>query len=54
MVFIVRDISEDELRGTLALMTAGLHNLAFTGIEPPPSQGTPGLIPDYPGYASAG
>lgn len=32
LVFITRDISADDLRGTLALMTAGLHNFGLEGL----------------------
>lgn len=48
MVFIVRNLSEDDLRGTLALMTLGAGNFRLDGWQ---GDGlAPGLIPDGPGY----
>lgn len=50
MVFIVRDMDEADLRGTLALMTLGLEHFALSGGVDAESGGHPGLIPDRPGY----
>lgn len=54
MVFIVRDMDEADLRGTLALMTLGLEHFAFSGGADAEFGGLPGLIPDRPGYPTPG
>lgn len=54
MVFIVRDMSEADLRGTLALMTLGLDEFAWHGADDLGLGGQPGLIPDRPEFASSG
>lgn len=54
MVFIVRDMDEADLRGTLALMTMGLEHFALIGGAGAEFGGLPGLIPDRPGYPSPG
>ncbi|MBM3594226.1 MAG: GTP-binding protein [Alphaproteobacteria bacterium] len=46
MVFIVRNMSESDLRGTLALMTLGAGNVRLDGWQG--DDGPPGLIPDGP------
>ncbi|MGC4252319.1 MAG: GTP-binding protein [Sphingobium sp.] len=46
MVFIVRDMDEADLRGTLMLMTLGLENFALQGAEGIDMSVAPGLIPD--------
>ena len=48
MVFIVRDMDEADLRGTLMLMTLGLENVAWQGADGLDLGGVPGLIPDRP------
>ena len=52
MVFIVRDMDEADLRGTLTLMTLGLENFAWQGADGLGLGGAPGLIPDHPGQPS--
>lgn len=60
MVFIVRDMDEADLRGTLMLMTLGLENFALQGADGLDLPGAPGLIPDRDeaffagGYQSSG
>jgi G3E family GTPase len=49
MVFIVRDMEEADLRGTLKLMTLGLENFALQGADGPGFEEPQGLIPDKPG-----
>lgn len=46
MVFIVRDMDEADLRGTLALMTIGLENVFLQGAGGIDLEPAPGLIPD--------
>lgn len=48
MVFIVRDMDEADLRGTLSLMTLGLEQFAWQGAEGLDLGGQPGLIPSQP------
>jgi G3E family GTPase len=54
MVFIVRDMDEADLRGTLALMTLGLEHFVLSGGGDAEFGGLPGLIPDRPGYPLLG
>jgi len=46
MVFIVRDMDADDLRGMLMLMTIGLENFALQGADDIDLSAAPGLIPD--------
>jgi G3E family GTPase len=46
MIFIVRDMDEADLRGTLMLMTLGLENFALQGADGIDLSAAPGLIPD--------
>jgi len=48
MVFIVRDMDEADLRGTLTLMTLGLENVFLQGANNLDLGGVQGLIPDRP------
>ena len=48
MVFIVRNMSESDLRGTLALMALGAGSFRLDGWQG--DGGPPGLIPDGPSY----
>jgi G3E family GTPase len=48
MVFIVRNMSESDLRGTLALMSLGAGSFRLDGWQG--DGGPPGLIPDGPSY----
>jgi G3E family GTPase len=54
MVFIVRDMDEADLRGTLALMTLGFEHFTLSGGADAEFGGLPGLIPDSPGYPLLG
>ncbi|MCI4591088.1 GTP-binding protein [Sphingobium sp. BYY-5] len=54
MVFIVRDMDETDLRGTLTLMTLGLENFALQGDDGFNLGTAPGLIPDRPEPAMGG
>ncbi len=45
MVFITRDITADQLRGTLSLMTIGLDRFGLQGlVEQIPAPGVPGGV----------
>lgn len=54
MVFIVRDMDEADLRGTLMLMTVGLEHFAWQGADDLGLDAAPGLIPDRPEFPSIG
>jgi len=54
MVFIVRNMDEADLRGTLMLMTVGLEQFSWQGADELDLDVQPGLIPDKPNARSIG
>ena len=50
MVFIVRDMDETDLRGMLMLMNFGIENFIPQTSNGMVHDGSPGLIPDAPGW----
>lgn len=54
MVFIVRDMDEADLRGTLTLMTLGLENFLLDGVDGIDPGRASGLIPDRPELTAMG